>query len=179
MLTFAISARAQALKRFRIEAGNGLAAPSGTGYKTAMIFYVEPSVNLSDFTSLGLRLEHVQPVVINRTNIRLVPASLLSYMINVQHYLTKKPFRPYVGIGFGLYYALDHDQDDNSVNPSPSQLRLGFYPRIGFDIHHFTCSLDYNVVPNTEHDLFDVEEIKRSYVSLRAGVRFGLTTIKR
>ena len=44
--------------------------------------------------------------------------------------------------------------------------KFGFYPRVGFDAGHFTLSLDYNLVPETNG-------IKNSYIGIRFGGFFG------
>lgn len=84
-----------------------------------------------------------------------------SLTLNGQYYLKKrislaKDFRVFVGLGAGDFFSR-HDnplititlpngqQVDGNVIET-TQGKGGFYPRIGFEYHHFSVIIDYNFI---------------------------------
>jgi len=73
--------------------------------------------------------------------------------------------------------ATDLSSADVSVNS-----KLGFYPRVGFDLGHFNFIFDYNLIPATKQALTfdsngvsitDEVNIKNSYFSAKIGFSIG------
>jgi outer membrane protein W len=178
LLVLALSlgvAKAQEFKKFRVGVGAGYASPSGSGAKGGVLLYLEPGYRVADPILVNLRLE---TAVVARGSANASSASvdvkaLGSYTLNGQYYFSSNNFRPFAGIGFGLYNlaAASVDVDNGNggtVNQTvvASASKFGFYPRVGFDAGHFQFSIDYNVVPETSG-------LKNSYLGVRIGGFFG------
>jgi hypothetical protein len=92
--------------------------------------------------------------------------------LNGQYYFNNNNFRPFVGLGFGMFnlastsVSVDVGGGSNVSGEIAAATKFGFYPRVGFDAGHFQLSLDYNIVPETNG-------IKNSYIGIRFGGFFG------
>jgi hypothetical protein len=192
-LACVLSASAQNFKKFRVGVGLGYAKPSGSGSQGGVLAYIEPSYRLSDAISIGLRLESAivarglsgSDVDIESFNL----SGLSSYTVNMQYYLSAKNFRPFVGLGFGLYGLSAMKTDvafegvdvtgqtatyTESVTLGEAQTKFGLYPRIGFDVGHFTLSFDYNLIAKSKFSLPGSEaKLSNSYFGIRVGANFG------
>jgi OmpW family len=165
----AASSYAQDLKPFRFGIGTGYALAFGTGASGGLLIGFEPSYRLKDNFSVGVRGEFaliVRDVVAGASG---TVATLGSWTVNGQYYIGDKTegFRPFVGAGLGLYNGASIStttvtQAGTFTIDSPSTSDFGFYPRVGFDISHFTLNLDYNIVGNNG-----------SYLGVRAAVQIG------
>ncbi len=164
------SSYAQDLKPFRFGIGGGYAAAFGTGASGGLIVGFEPSYRIKDNFSVGLRAEFaliVRGVVAGTDG---TVAALGSWTVNGQYYIGDKTegFRPFVGAGLGIYNGASVTTTTNlgggnTITTSiPSTSDFGFYPRVGFDISHFTLNLDYNIVGH-----------EGSYLGIRAAVQIG------
>jgi len=125
-------------KKLKVGAFVGYASQTGS---TGLLITLEPGVRLNDDVSIGLRIENA-PLKIAEQHIAGNPGATIpgssgttSVTANVQAYLSDGPFRPFLGFGLGPYFY---------SNPTIS--KIGFYPRIGFDVDHLTVSMDYNLV---------------------------------
>lgn len=163
---------AQEYKPFRVGLGLGYANASGKGAKGGILWTLEPGYRVNDQILANLRIEGA---VIARgsateTEASLDVAALGSYTLNGQYYFNNNNFRPFVGVGFGMYSLAAASMDVNSGGGVNQQVaaanKIGFYPRVGFDAGHFTLNLDYNIVPNTG-------DIKNSYLGIRLGGFIG------
>jgi hypothetical protein len=47
----------------------------------------------------------------------------------------------------GIYYISFYSDVPNYTFSPQDDDKFGFYPRVGFDVGHFTVTLDYNIVP--------------------------------
>jgi outer membrane protein W len=168
----AATAVAQEYKAFRVGVGLGYANASGKGAKGGVLWALEPGYRVTDQILANLRIEGA---VIARgsateTEISLDIAALGSYTLNGQYYFNNNNFRPYVGVGFGMFSlaaaSVDVSAGGGSQEVVAAANKIGFYPRIGFDAGHFTVNLDYNIVPETAG-------IKNSYLGIRIGGFFG------
>jgi outer membrane protein W len=190
MLCFiaAVAVQAQDYKKFRVGLGSGAAIPSGDGSKGGVLFYLEPGYRVSDDLIVGLRMEwavmargaSINDGDVDASGVDFDLATAGSYTVNGQYYFMKGKFRPFAGLGFGIYkfsaVKLD-DSDGESVEISGTdESKFGFYPRVGFDAGHFTLSLDYNLVGATKVEDpsgTDDVEFKNSYLGIRVGAFFG------
>ena len=126
---------------------------------------------MSDALAIGLRIESA---IITRGysedigSLELDVAGIGSYTLNGQYYFSNNSFRPYVGLGFGLYTLAAVSVGD--VTALEAESKFGVYPRLGFDWGHFNMSIDYNMIPKS-----DVGEgsFKNSYIGVRLGVSIG------
>lgn len=171
---------AQDYKKFRVGIGLGYAAASGYGSGGGVIFTLEPSYRLQDNLSLGLRYE---AAAITRgysqsvTGANFDVAGIGSFTLNGQYYFGSGDFRPFAGLGLGLYSLAavggSTSGTSGSFNATAAESKFGFYPRIGFDFHHFSMSADYNIVPPTKDILGGTGEFKNSYFGIRLGFFIG------
>lgn len=167
------AAVAQEYKAFRVGVGLGYANASGKGAKGGVLWTLEPGYRVNDQILANLRIEGA---VIARgsateTSASLDVAALGSYTLNGQYYFNNNNFRPYVGVGLGMYSLAAASMDVNVNGTTQQQVvasanKIGFYPRVGFDAGHFTLNIDYNIVPETDG-------IKNSYLGIRLGGFFG------
>jgi hypothetical protein len=128
LLSLAVTAAsAQDYKKFKVGLGGGLA--SGLGSNLAPLITFEPAYRISDDLAIGLRIE--------ATTEFTSEASIGSFALNSQYYFSENKFRLFVGGGLGLYYF----QSRGYSAPG----KFGFYPRIGFDVGHFSLLLDGNL----------------------------------
>jgi outer membrane protein X len=195
-LVTAFAASAQNFKKFRVGIGVGYAKPSGSGARGGGIVYLEPSYRLSDAISLGLRVESaiiargLSGSSVDMENFDLSAQS--SYTLNMQYYLGTHNFRPFFGVGLGIHNLSAMKTDvivvdgidftgqgqvqthTASVNLSDAQSKLGFYPRLGFDLGHLTFSVDYNFIPGTKTTISGSDaSFRNSYLGVRLGANIG------
>jgi outer membrane protein W len=176
ILTVAITSHAQEFKKFKVGIGGGYASPSGSGSKGGILFYLEPAYRITDAIQVGLRMESAivargfsSSSTLGDGDLEL--KAIGSYTLNGQYYFSNNTFRPFVGAGFGIYsLASSKLEDSNSVTDASiaSESKFGFYPRIGFDVRHFTLSIDYNIVSSSL-----AGQLKNSYLGIRIGGFFG------
>lgn len=167
----AAAAVAQEYKPFRVGVGLGYANASGKGAKGGALFYLEPGYRVSDPILVNLRIEGA---VIGRgyadeSSVSVDVAALASYTLNGQYYFNNNNFRPFAGVGLGMYSLASASvsaSTSGGTETVAAATKIGFYPRLGFDAGHFTLSLDYNIVPETNG-------IKNSYLGIRLGGFFG------
>ncbi len=180
-LAFAVVVNAQDYKKFRVGLGLGYAMASGEGASGGVLATLEPGYRIQDNILLGLRLESA---VITRGFSETVPsafsidvAAIGSYTLNGQYYFNNNSFRPFVGLGLGIYslaaigVAVDINGETQSAEVA-GESKFGFYPRVGFDAGHFTLALDYNLIPATKPNIGN-GEFKNSYLGIRAGFFIG------
>ena len=172
-----IAANAQEFKKFKVGLGAGYAMASGEGSSGGALVYVEPAYRLSDAFSLAFRFETA--VITRGFSSSLSPsesvdvAAIGSYTVNAQYYFNNNNFRPFAGVGLGLFdlAAVSVDTGAGVSNTAlASESKFGLYPRVGFDWGHFSMSLDYNYIPNSSAGS---NEIKNSYFGIRIGGFFG------
>jgi outer membrane protein W len=180
-LTAVVTLHAQDYKKFRVGLGIGYAMAGGSGAKGGVLATIEPGYRVQDNILLGLRLESA---VITRglsedfgDAISIDVAGIGSYTVNGQYYFNNNNFRPFFGLGLGLYSLAAIKVDVNFEGETESgevdgESKFGFYPRVGFDAGHFTMALDYNLIPTTKLEGSDVE-FKNSYLGIRAGFFIG------
>lgn len=195
-LACVLAVSGQNFRKFRVGIGVGYAKPSGSGSKGGGLAYLEPSYRLGDAFSLGLRVEWaIVASGLSGNAIDMEPVDLstqASYTLNMQYYLGTNNFRPFLGVGLGLYNVSAMKTDvmvldgidptgqgqpqthTESVSLSDAQSKLGFYPRLGFDLGHFTLSIDYNFIPKTKTTVSGSDaSFRNSYLGVRLGANFG------
>jgi hypothetical protein len=153
MLTVAcVFAHAQEYKKFKVGLGVGYASASGSGASGGLLWYMEPAYRISDQLLVGLRIEGA---VITRGasddlgDLELDIAGISSYTINGQYYFNNNSFRPFVGLGIGMFSMAAVKIDASASAAAAAETKFGLYPRVGFDYGHFNMSFDYNLIPAT------------------------------
>jgi outer membrane protein W len=172
---------AQEFKKFKVGIALGYAGATGYGASGGAIVTLEPAYRLQDNFSVGLRLESAlitrgYSQSFNSASINV--AAIGSYTVNGQYYFSNNAFRPFAGIGLGLFSMADVKADVTSsgstttVDAAAAESKFGFYPRVGFDYRHFTISADYNIISDTK-DLSGTGSFQNSYFGIRIGGFFG------
>ncbi len=189
---------AQDYKPFRVGLGLGFASPAGDGAKGGVLFYLEPSYRVTDAIAVGLKAEAA--VMFRGTTITQSGQSYAgsgtvsgsgSYTLNGIYYFTNTGFRPYAGVGFGIYSLASasvsfagngNTQTSSQTDAVSGGTKFGFYPRVGFDAGHFTFNIEYNIVPKSTNS-FQVDnngtittatsETKNNYLGIRIGFFIG------
>lgn len=179
-ITFS-SVQGQEFKKFRVGVGLGYAKAGGPGAGGGTMWDIEPGYRLNDRIIANLRFE-LATVVRGAVDsgVGFTEAHVGSMGFNGQYNLAFRSLRPFMGFGFGFYQIIINMNDPLIGGPSTdgTDLRFGFYPRVGVDIGHFTFSVDYNFIPRTQATVpysgrFVTTDFKNNYVGLRLGGYFG------
>lgn len=190
--------QAQNYKAFRVGLGVGYAAPAGDGAKGGVLFYLEPSYRVTDALAVGLKAEaavmlrggtYTQNGVVTAASGSVSAAG--SYTLNGQYYFMDGGFRPFAGLGFGIYSLASASfsasttgttTTSTSAEASATTSKFGFYPRVGFDAGHFTLNLEYNVIGASKNTVSvtsggtvttGTSETKNNYLGFRLGFFIG------
>ena len=172
----ALGVNAQEYKPFQFYLGLGYAMPTDGG--GGILVDLEPAYRINDAIAVGLRVEAaVTAKVAGETESSA--SAFASYTLNGKYYFSNNNFRPYAGVGFGIYtlgssdYSVAGGSNNVSVDAGTA---VGFYPRVGFDAGHFNFNIDFNIIGKTQIDDFgigNVDPIKNSYIGFRIGGFFG------
>ena len=183
-----LTANAQEYKPVKIGLGLGYASPGGEGAKGGVLFYLEPAYRVSDAFAVGLRIESAimasgvsysgsgSSTVVSEAEV----SGNGSYTINGQYYFSNNSFRPFIGAGFGIYTVVGGSYSvsggsSTTVAASADASKFGFYPRLGFDLGHFTLQAEYNIIPSSKDEIslsglsVITTESKSSYLGIKAG----------
>jgi len=180
LLLAGVATQAQDFQPFKVGLHLGYAAPADGGGGVAFAF--EPAYRINDAIAVGLRIEAAALAkIVNEQEASLSTSS--SYALFGQYYLSNNNFRPFVGLGLGLYSNATIEFDDagafgGDLDPGAS---FGFFPRIGFDLGHFNLLFDYNLVSKTDGfriedgfgNIVETDDIKNSYFSIKIGASIG------
>ncbi len=156
-------------KKFKTDVSFGYAAQQGSGKtsgtKGGALFAIEPKYAVMDELSIGLRLEAAVAVNIDATgNSSSSAKGNASYLLTGDYYFSNKKFRPFGGIGAGLFTTLS--VDDKTINSTtveiPQSTKFGFMARTGFEYGHFRMGLEYNFVAD-----------KAGYLGIKLGACIG------
>lgn len=175
LVLFATVLSAQEYKQFKVGLGLGYAAPADGGGGVAV--YLEPAYRVNDQIAVGLRLETAALAKVVGDDEGSISGNA-SYTVNGQYYLSDAKFRPFVGLGAGIY-SIASIGVANSTAEIGGGAEFGFYPRVGFDLGHFNFIFDYNLIPATEgvsiDDLGNATdvEIKNGYFAVKLGFSIG------
>jgi len=146
---------AKAFKKIKIGIGAG---PTFSNVRFLVTF--EPAYRISDKLSIGIRFEYVNLTrhygILNSGENDVI----YSYTIDMQYYFSSnRNIKPFFGAGLGEYR-------EGFPTVISYETKLGFYPRIGFDIRHFNLAMDINITT------FKSVPFK-SYVGIRVGGFLG------
>ena len=174
---------AQEFKKFKLGIGLGYAVPTDGG--GGVLLTLEPAYRISDQIALGLRLESAamaKNISGGGASVETSVSANGSYSINGQYYFNNNNFRPYVGLGLGIFTVASASVEGNQTGGSASVAGgtvLGFYPRIGFDAGHFNLNIDINIVGASDEvevngqtvNVSDagIDKISNSYIGIRLG----------
>jgi outer membrane protein W len=159
------NAQDAAFKPFKVDIALGYATPSGgEGAKGGVLFAIEPKYAITDNITVGLRLESalmVRASVDGNDDLSGDVKASGSYLATADYYFNTNDFRPFAGIGVGLFQTATADLATTTDEINTAN-KFGFAPRAGFEYKHFRLALEYNVAGKTGN-------INNSYL----GVKFG------
>lgn len=173
ILSYAFGAKAQSetFKPFKVDLALGYAIPGGSGTKGGLLFAIEPKYAINDQIALGLRVEGavMARVIMDPTTGQEIEGGDVkasgSYLLTGDYYFTTNKFRPFAGLGAGIYSSAAASLDPNTEEIQ-SGTRFGFAPRVGFEFGHFRTALEYNVAGKTGN-------ISNNYIGIKLGFFIG------
>jgi outer membrane protein X len=141
----ALSAQSQEFKPFRVDAGIGYGLPFTKTLDGGVQFYLEPKYEVAPQLAVGLRWEGSLFAGVEEEGESVDVKLSSSYMVTGDYYFNNNKFRPFVGLGLGLYSigGASVSVGDTTVE-SEGKNNFGALLRAGFDISHFRFSLSYN-----------------------------------
>ena len=182
----ALSASAQDFKPFKVNLSLGYARPTGPGAGGGVLLSLEPKYGLNDNFDVGLRIElalMAKAVVINGQDASGEVKGAGSYVVTGTYLLSANNFRPYVGIGAGLYTVggtsfTYNNSTQSGTTPDVSVgagQKFGIMGRAGFKAGHFNMGFEYNMVPSTKIYLTTAQtaESANSYIGVKLGFDIG------
>lgn len=155
-------------KKFKVDVSVGYAAPStstGSGKKGGALFVIEPKYNVMDQVAVGLRMEGAAMVRVANGGDEGDVKVNYSYIATGDYYFSNNKFRPFGGIGAGIYtFANVHVSDDEDVDVDniPRTSKFGFMARAGFEYGHLRLGAEYNFLPE-----------KSGYFGIKIGAVIG------
>jgi outer membrane protein X len=171
--SFVASAQSTSFKTFKVDLATGYAMPAGAGSKGGILFAIEPKYAINDNITLGLRLEGaVMARALEDNNGEKVTGDVkasASYLLTGDYYFNTNKFRPFAGLGTGIY-KLAGAKFDSDVEISEEDVqtasKFGFAPRIGFELGHFRTAIEYNLVGKTG-------SLNNNYLGIKLGFFIG------
>ena len=167
---FLANAQSTIYKAFKVDLDLGYAIPSagnGTGTKAGATFTIEPHYRLSDDLAVGVRFEgaglgYEEDNGNGGTKVKV--SVLSSYCPTLEYYFSKGGFRPFGGVGLGIFSQenVASSSSGNGATLVPGASTFGFFPRLGFEAGHLRVSATYDIVGNNS-----------SYVAFTIGAFFG------
>ena len=157
---------AMTFKPFKFDIAAGYAIPGGSGAKGGVIFAFEPKYALNDNITLGLRLEGAvtaRVATVNGEEVTGDAKASASYLLTGDYYFNTNTFRPFAGLGAGLYKMAAANFDSEEVQTGS---KFGFAPRVGFEVGHFRTAIEYNVAGKTG-------SINNNYLGIKLGFFIG------
>jgi len=164
------NAQEATFKPFKVDVAFGYAAPSGgSGTKGGVIFAIEPKYALNDMITLGLRMEGAvtahATVDANGQDVTGDAKASGSYLLTSDFYFSTSKFRPFAGIGAGIYTNAAVD-DINASDEVKQGSSFGVAPRVGFELGHFRTAIEYNVAGKTG-------SFSNNYLGIKLGFFIG------
>ena len=156
-------------KKFKTDVSFGYAIQQGaaqtSGVKGGALFVIEPKYAVIDALAIGLRMEAAVTANINETgNSSSSARANLSYLLTGDYYFTNKKFRPFGGVGAGMFTTASVNDKTviNSMKDIPQITKFGFMARTGFEYGHLRMGIEYNFVPD-----------KAGYLGIKLGFCIG------
>lgn len=160
-------------KPFKVDLATGYAIPSGSGSKGGIVLALEPKYAINNNITVGLRMEAAltarASVDANGEAVSGDVKASGSYLATGDYYFNTNKFRPFAGLGAGLYklasveFKSDQDVTEGDVK---SGSKFGAAPRVGFEFGHFRTAIEYNLIGKTE-------KLNNNYLSIKLGFFIG------
>ena len=179
----AVSASAQEFKPFKFNISLGYARPSGSGAAGGVLLSLEPKYGLSDRIDLGLRYElaaMARAFTINGEDAEGELKGSSSFVLTGTYLLSDNNFRPYVGVGAGLFstastgVTVSGGQGTTNGDVAAGSKFDGLV-RAGFKAGHFNLGIEYNLIPATTGIVSGLSGGTLNYESANSylGIKFG------
>jgi outer membrane protein X len=179
--------KAQSFSPFKVDIAFGAAIPSGTGSKGGVLFALEPKYAVADQISVGLRLEGAitarGAVASDGSSASGKVAASSSYVATGDYYFINEYFRPFAGVGAGVFNLASADfEGDNTggaVSGVAAATKFGGMIRAGFEMGHFRLGVEYNLIGASKQDIvyngqsLGTVTTKNSYLGIKAGFFIG------
>ncbi len=178
----AFGATAQDFKPFKVNTSLGFAKPTDAGSSGGLLLSIEPKYGINDQIDLGLRIEGALMARAARVNGKLTDTELKfagSYVLTGTYLLSPEKFRPYVGVGAGLFTTGGLSFSESNDIGAQAARKLGTMGRVGFKYGHFNVGVEYNYVPSTKYtanltnNTVAVVKANNSYVGFKLGFDIG------
>jgi outer membrane protein X len=171
-------AQSTTFRPFKFDIALGYAIPGGSGAKGGLIVAAEPKYAINDNITVGLRAEAavmaraVQDPSTGEVTAGEVKASG-SYLLTGDYYFNTNSFRPFAGLGAGIFTLAGGSADINgNTTVVAAANKFGFTPRVGFEAGHFRTALEYNVVGKTG-------TMNNNYLGIKIGFFIGGGRLKK
>lgn len=174
LIGFSAASHAQstAFKPFKVDLALGYAIPSGKGAGGGVAFSLEPKYAINDNITAGLRMEGAVTVrgsvYANGQEFKGDAAASSSYLLTGDYYFNTNTFRPFAGLGIGVYRlaAVSFDTGTNSSGEIAADTKFGGAPRVGFEVGHFRMAAEYNVMGKSG-------SLNNNYLNIKLGFFIG------
>ena len=171
--------KAQGFSPFKVDLAVGAAIPQGSGAKGGVLFSLEPKYAVIQRLSVGMRME---AAVMARgfqssdgSSTSADVAASASYLVTSDYYYTNFAFRPFTGVGAGIYSFASASVNNQGFGGS-SGTRFGTMVRSGFEAGHFRMAFEYNIVGKTSQTTVDGSGNTKTTVTSRnsyMGIKIG------
>lgn len=157
-----------------------------------MLFAIEPKYGINDQIDVGLRFEGAamgRDVVVNGNTSSGNAQFASSFILTGNYMFSNEGFRPFVGIGAGIYgiagtaFTATSGTGGTSTNGNINAASVfGGMGRVGFKTGHFVLGVEYNLIPNSNSVVYDSNgtnklgtsvQSKNSYAGIKVGFDIG------
>ncbi len=184
-------AKKQKAKPFKVAIGGGYASPANTDFiadlgKAGLVYKIEPQYELSRNLEVGLRFEQafiLRPEALDNKPYTSKAKSIMSAALTANYNInTGTAFRPYLGVGAGLYYSDKSEQTYQTSGspvvyyPLPATVVFGGLARAGVKFGILYVEADYNLISDTSVTNAATKltlTAKNTYFSVKAGITIG------
>ncbi|HEY4149562.1 MAG TPA: hypothetical protein VGM41_11560 [Chitinophagaceae bacterium] len=177
--------QAQTFNPFKVDLAVGAAIPNGSGAKGGVLLSLEPKYAVISRLSVGLRIEAAIMargyVSGDGSSASASVSAAASYIATSDYYYTNSFFRPFSGVGLGLYRfaSASIDNSGNDVGTAAGS-KFGTMVRSGFELGHFRFAVEYNIIGKNTQTYIDgstgdkyTVSSKNSYMGIKLGFFFG------
>jgi outer membrane protein X len=179
----AFTATAQEFKPFKVNLSVGYAQPIGAGVSGGLLIAAEPKYGITDNIDLGLRFEAAivaRGIEVAGNTTTSDVGAFGSYLLTGNYLIGKGGFRPFVGLGVGLFsigsagtITVEDGQGAEDVT-FVSDTKFGGMIRAGFKAGHFVLGVEYNAVPTTETQFRNATiTSENAYLGIKLGFDIG------
>ena len=150
-------------KKFKVDLSLGYAVPQGSATKGGVIFVIEPKYAVIPQVSVGLRMEGAALASIDASGNNGNVTVLGSYLATGDYYFNNNKFRPFGGVGTGVYTTASASINYGSTTVTQEATsQFGFMARGGFEYGHLRFGVEYNFLKQNA-----------GYLGIKLGVCIG------